>query len=136
MDYYKHKDTKERRFSLDTKTTSDLKVATKPCGKEIFVTLVKAALAALCIFSCQKEHSLFVSLCFNIKKLSDSVTLCLTSHTFRSKQQLPAAQHLVLVHPISLIAHMHPLRPLLVLLPDKLVKVSLVHNKVHNLQQM
>ena len=28
----KHKDTKQRRFSLDTKTTSDLKVATKPYG--------------------------------------------------------------------------------------------------------
>ena len=130
----KHKDTKEGGYFLDTKTTSDLKVATKPCGKEIFVTLVKAALAALCIFSCQKEHSLFVSLCFNIKKLSDSVTLCLTSHTFRSKQQLPAAQHLVPIRPVALITHMHPLRPLFVLLPDKLVKVSLAHNEVHYLQ--
>ena len=50
MDLIKHKDTKERSFSLDTKTTSDLKVATKPCGKENFVALVKAALAALSIF--------------------------------------------------------------------------------------
>ena len=72
---YKHKDTKEQSFSLDTKTTSDLKVATKTCGKEIFVPLVKAPLAALCINKKKKEHSLFVSLCFNIKKLSDSVTL-------------------------------------------------------------
>ena len=35
---------KERKGFLDTKTTSDLKVATKPCGREIFVTFVKAAL--------------------------------------------------------------------------------------------
>ena len=57
----KHKDTKGQSFFLDTKITSDLKVATKPCGgiffavvyslrMEIFVTLVKAAIAALCIF--------------------------------------------------------------------------------------
>ena len=56
----KHKETKKRSFFLDTKITSDLKVATKPtgwkqsiagwkqsiAGMEIFVDFVKAALAA------------------------------------------------------------------------------------------
>ena len=34
---FKHKDTKEQSFSLDTKTTSDLKVATKPCGLQVAI---------------------------------------------------------------------------------------------------
>ena len=80
----KHKDTKEQRFFLDTKITSDLKVATKPCGRgsppaplipprgtciadEKLCGLCKAALAALCIFRSRKRHSLFVSLCLKIK---------------------------------------------------------------------
>ena len=36
---FKHKDTKKRRFYLDTKTTSDLKVATKACSVKTLWTL-------------------------------------------------------------------------------------------------
>ena len=55
VDYIKHKDTKGRSFFLDTKITSDLKVATKPCGGLFFADgnlcdLCQVALAALCIF--------------------------------------------------------------------------------------
>ena len=61
----KHKETKERSFFLDTKITSDLKVATKPtgwkqsiAGMEIFVDFVKAALAASVSSTADKTLSL------------------------------------------------------------------------------
>ena len=75
----KHKETKERSFFLDTKITSDLKVATKPTGwkksitgwkksitgwkqsivgMEIFVDFVKAALAASVSSTADKTLSL------------------------------------------------------------------------------
>ena len=40
----KHKDTKEQSISLDTKVTSDLKVATKACGGKY-----KEKLCGLCV---------------------------------------------------------------------------------------
>ena len=61
----KHKETKERSFFLDTKITSDLKVATKPtgwkqsiAGMENFVDFVKAALAASVSSTADKTLSL------------------------------------------------------------------------------
>ena len=68
----KHKETKKRSFFLDTKITSDLKVATKPtgwkksiagwkqsiAGMEIFVDFVKAALAASVSSTADKTLSL------------------------------------------------------------------------------
>ena len=74
----RHKGTK---FVLDTKTTSDLKVATKPCGRgspqphnpprgtciaaDNSVSSVKAALAALCIFRTRKKSQ---CLCVSVFK--------------------------------------------------------------------
>ena len=77
--YIKHKDTKKRSFSLATKTTSDLKVATKACCVKNFVAFVKSSFAALCIFHHRKKKSLFLRVfVFNKKeKLSLSVPLCL-----------------------------------------------------------
>ena len=40
----KHKDTKGQSFFLDIKVTSDLKVATKPCGWETLWALLIVAL--------------------------------------------------------------------------------------------
>ena len=65
---------KERKGFLDTKTTSDLKVATKPCGREIFVdcgreifvAFVKAALLLSLSSAAEKEHCVFVSLCLKL----------------------------------------------------------------------
>ena len=65
---------KERKGFLDTKTTSDLKVATKPCGREIFVdcgreifvAFVKAALLLSVSSAAEKEHCVFVSLCLKL----------------------------------------------------------------------
>ena len=75
---------------MDTKVTSDLKVATKPCGcliikhrgteiqRKNFVDFVKKQLCcSLFLPSAGKE--IFVSLCLcvqKIKKLCYSVTLC------------------------------------------------------------
>ena len=68
MDLIKHKDTKERSFSLDTKTTSDLKVATKPYGRENFVDFV-SSFAAHSIFPKRKMLCSFVSLCLKLYQL-------------------------------------------------------------------
>ena len=58
--------------------TSDLKVATKPCGKNIFAVrklcgLCLKQLAALCIFLRQKKSSLYLYV-FVFKKIKNSVT--------------------------------------------------------------
>ena len=60
--FIKHKDTKKQRLYLDTKTTSDLKVATKPAVRN-FVGFVKSSFAALCIFRQRIILCFFVSLC-------------------------------------------------------------------------
>ena len=67
--YLEHKDTKKRRFYLDKKTTSDLKVATKSCGRENFVDFVQSSFAALCIFHQLKMPCFFVSLCLKLYQL-------------------------------------------------------------------
>ena len=72
----------------DTKVTSDLKVATKPCGRgsppnpprgtcvadEKLCGLCKAALLLFVSSATEKKHSVFVSLCLKIK---NSVPPCL-----------------------------------------------------------
>ena len=84
----KHKETKEQRIIPDTKVTSDLKVATKPCGRgsppnpprgtcvadEKLCGLCKAALLLFVSSATEKKHSVFVSLCLKIK---NSVPACL-----------------------------------------------------------
>ena len=67
----KHKETKEQRGIFETKVTSDLKVATKPCGC-LIIELCLAKLCGLCskqpccslyLPSANKELCFFVSLC-------------------------------------------------------------------------
>ena len=48
----KHKDTKEQSFILDTKATSDLEVATKPCGWK--------SLLSLCILVFNNKKTLYL----------------------------------------------------------------------------
>ena len=57
---------KEMKGFLDTKTTSDLTCATRPCGREIFVAFVKAALLLSVSSAAEKEHCVFVSLCLKL----------------------------------------------------------------------
>ena len=74
--FIKHKGTKEQRISSDTKTTSNLKVATKPCGmgikvaykvhKVIPLQAFVATFKSLVVFVSKNNLRFFVSLCSNI----------------------------------------------------------------------
>ena len=68
----KHKDTKEGGYFLDTKTTSDLKVATKPSDEKL-CGLCKQFCCSLYLPSAKKELCFFVSLCSKLYQLNNFI---------------------------------------------------------------